>query len=168
MIKGRTKPNLVSFGMWASAPLIGAGAALSGGADVWATSRILMSGLVPGAVFITAMFVRQAYWKLTLFDALCGAFSVIALFAWLYVGSPITAVLLAVLGDVAATVPTLVKSWKFPETETGKTYLLGLVASLLALPAIPVWDIVNSSFQIYLVSANIALVIVVYRSYLFR
>jgi hypothetical protein len=163
MLRGTTKPNLVSYAMWASAPLIGAGAALSGGADAWATSRILMSGLVPAAVFITALCIRNGYWKLNTFDLMCGAFSLLALIVWLYVGSPVTAVLIAVLGDVAATIPTLIKGWKYPETETGKTYLLGLIGSLLALPAIPTWDIINASFQIYLVTANLALIFVVYR-----
>ncbi len=167
MLKGKTKPNLVSYAMWASAPLIGAGAALSGGADTWATSRILMSGLVPSAVFITALLIHTAYWKLNTFDILCGVFSLCALIAWLFVGSPDIAVLLAVMGDVAATIPTLVKGWKYPETETGKTYLLGFIASTLALPAIPVWDIINASFQIYLVTANVLLALVVYRKRIF-
>lgn len=153
--------------MWASAPLIGAGAALSGGADTWATSRILMSGLVPSAVFITALLIRTAYWKLNTFDILCGVFSLCALIAWLFAGSPVVAVLLSVMGDVAATIPTLVKGWKYPETETGKTYVFGLIASLLALPAIPVWDVVNASFQLYLVAANVLLALVVYRKLIF-
>lgn len=168
MFKGTTKPNLVSYAMWASAPLIGAGAALSGGADTWATSRILMSGLVPAAVFTTALCIRNGYWKLNTFDLICGGFSLVALIVWLYVGSPITAVLIAVLGDVAATIPTLIKGWKYPQTETGKTYILGLIASMLALPAIPTWDIVNASFQIYLVTANLALIFVVYRKHFSR
>jgi hypothetical protein len=78
-LSGKTKPNRVSFSMWALAPLIGTAAALSAHADVWATIRIFLSGFLPLLIFLASFINPQSYWKLSIFDLLCGLFSLIAL-----------------------------------------------------------------------------------------
>ncbi len=163
MVRGTTKPNKVSYFLWALAPLIGTGAALSAGADAWATARIFMSGFVPLVVVIISFFLTQSYWKLTRFDLLCGVFSVIALIVWVLADAPRMAILFAAIADGFALIPTLRKAWRNPETETGITYLLGFIAAIIVIPSIPVWNIENSAFQIYLMAANTLLVLFVYR-----
>ncbi len=73
--------------------------------------------------------------------------------------------MLAALADLLATIPTLVKAWRFPQTETLYTYFVGLFTASIVLPAIPVWNIENAAFQLYLLVANTALFIVVLRGY---
>ncbi len=162
-LKGKTKPNRVSWSMWAIAPLIGTAAALASHADLWATVRIFLAGFLPLLILFASFLNPQSYWKLTLFDYLCGGFSVLALIVWLAVDAPRTAILFAAVADGWALIPTLRKSWTNPETETGRTYIASLVAVLLVLPSIPVWNIENSAFQIYLLVANVALLFAVYR-----
>ena len=94
---------------------------------------------------------------------ICGFFSVGALMMWLIVDSPRIAIVLVVLGEVFASLPTLKKTWKYPETETGITYIAIVISILLVLPSIPVWNIENSLFQIYLLLLNSALVFAIYR-----
>ncbi len=161
--RGTTKPNRISWSLWALAPLIGVGAALSAGADFWTVVRTFMAGFLPLIVFIASFWNRQSYWKTTRFDVSCGALSVVALFAWLFLGIPAWAVLIAALGDFFAALPTIIKAWKFPETETGLTYITSLISVLLVLPSIPVWNMENSSFQIYLIVVNVLLIAAVYR-----
>ena len=79
MIRGKSKPNLVTWGLWALAPLIATGAAISANADGWATLRIFMAGFGPFLIFVSAFFISQSYWKLTLFDFACGGLSLTAL-----------------------------------------------------------------------------------------
>lgn len=167
MIRGRTKPNRVSWFLWGIVPVISAVASLSVGADPWATVRVLVAGLVPLLIFFISFFNPQGYWKLTRFDYACGAFSVIALALWGFADSPRVAILLLATADGFAALPTILKAWQFPETETGWPFIAGLVAVLLVLPSIPVWNVENSAFQIYLIVANIALVFSVYRKRLF-
>jgi hypothetical protein len=162
-IAGRSKPNRVSWFMWALAPLIGTAAALSAHADAWATTRTFMAGFVPLTIFIASFVNPKSYWKLTVFDLLCGAFSLLALVIWLVIDSPNGAVIFAILADCFALVPSLYKAWRYPETETGATFIAGLAAGLLALPSIPAWNIQNSAFQIYLFFANILLILAIYR-----
>jgi len=162
-LKGTTKPNRVSYFLWACAPILGGGAAISAGADVWATVRVFISGLIPLIVLLASFVNKQSYWKLTLFDYFCGAFAVFALGLWWLADSPVLAILFLAIADGFAALPTIIKAWKYPETETKIMYVAGLVAVLLVLPSIPVWNIENSAFQIYLLLANIALIVAVYR-----
>lgn len=166
MFKGVTKPNLVTWGLWAFAPLIATGAALSVDASPWSTLRIFMSGFGPLLVFIFAFIVKQGYWKLSIFDYVCGGLSVVALLIWLIADSPIIAILVAAIADLFATLPTVIKAWKYPETETLYTYFVGLFTASIVIPAIPIWNIENSAFQIYLLIANTTLFIIVLRGFL--
>lgn len=168
MFRGKSKPNLVTWGLWAVAPLIATGAALSAHADSWATIRIFISGFSPLLILIIAFFTPQSYWKLHSIDFICGVLSIIALIAWLVVGSPILAILLAAASDLLAAIPTLIKAWRYPETETLYTYVVGIFTATIIIPAIPVWNIQNAAFQIYLLIANITLCFVVLRGYFKR
>jgi hypothetical protein len=162
-ISGKTKPNLVSWSMWALAPLIGTAAAFASDADIWATTRIFLAGFLPLLVVIASLFNSHSYWKPTIFDLICGSFSLLALIVWGLVDSPKTAILLAATGDGFAAMPTIVKAWKFPETETGTSYIASLLSVLLVIPSIPAWNIENSAFQVYLLVVNVLLVSAVYR-----
>ena len=162
-LAGRSKPNRVSWFLWAFVPLLGAGAALSLQADIWATVRVIVSGLVPLMVFSISFINPNAYWKLSAFDLTCGAIAIVALGVWAIVDLPRISILLLALADGFAALPTIMKAWRFPETETGLAYLASFFAVILVLPSIPVWNIENSAFQIYLLTANAILAFAVYR-----
>ena len=66
-LKGKSKPNRVSWFLWALAPFVATGAAIYSGADLWATVRIFTSGFLPLIVFIASFFNKQSYWKLNIF-----------------------------------------------------------------------------------------------------
>ena len=162
-LAGRSKPNLVSWSMWALAPLIGAAAALSADADVWATVRILLVGFLSLLILFASFINPQSYWKLGPFDFACGICALLALSVWGFASSPRLAILLAAVGDGFASLPTIRKAWSYPETETGVTYIASFISAVLIIPSIPVWNIENSAFQIYLLTANTLLLFCVYR-----
>ncbi len=86
-----------------------------------------------------------------------------ALLVWGLIDSPRLAILLAATGDGFAAIPTLRKAWHHPQTETGLMYVFGLVSTLLVMPSIPIWNIENSAFQVYLLIVNVFLIFAVYR-----
>ncbi len=167
-ILGKAKPNRMTWFLWALAPLIGTGAAITAHADLWATVRVFLAGFMPLVVFTFSFFNKQSYWKLNKFDYLCGACSLIAIILWLVIDVPRIAILFAAIGDGFAALPTIIKGWKHPETESGLTFIFGFIGVLLVLPSIPVWNIENSAFQIYLLIVNLLLVISIYRRRLIK
>jgi len=168
MLRAKSKPNLVTWGLWGFAPLIATGAALSAEADLWATVRIFMSGFGPILIFVSAFFIAGSYWKLSMSDYACGFLSLVALGVWLLADSPVLAILFAAIADLLASLPTIIKAWKHPETETFYTYFIGLFTASIVIPAIPVWNIENAAFQIYLLMVNTALCFIVLRGYVLK
>lgn len=162
-IRGKTKPNRVTWFMWALAPLVGGSISLFSGADPWVTSRVILAGVLPGIVFLSSFVDRQAYWKLTAFDVACGILSLLAFALWFQTRQSAFAILLAILADLLASVPTFRKIWKFPETETVFTYVLYAASFIVVLPAITVWDVENAAFPVYLIGLNLSLVFLAYR-----
>lgn len=167
-LSGQTQPNRVSWSMWALSPLISSAAALSAGADVWPTVRIFIAGLLPLLIFLASFINARSYWKMSIFDLFCGAFSLAALIVWGAISSPQLAILYAILGDVCASFPTLVKTWKYPETETGAMYAASFLSVVLVLPSITIWNVSNAGFQIHLLIISSLLLFAVYRKRFWR
>jgi hypothetical protein len=163
-LKGITKPNKISWGLWALAPIVASYISITNGADPWTVTRTFSAGFGPLLVFIVSFVNKNAYWKLSTFDYACGAMSLIAMYFWLGADSPRVAIVLLALADLFASIPVIVKAWKFPETETGYTFFMASLISVLTLPITPVWNIENAAFPAYLLLANFALMFACYRT----
>ena len=167
-LKGKSKPNRVSWGMWVFAPLVATGAALSAGADLLATSRTFFAGFLPLIIFLASFINPKSYWELTRFDITCGALSLMGMGLWLVVGIPQIGLLFDLAGDMFAALPTFKKAWTNPETETKSTYLAAGLSSALILLVVPEWNIENAAFQVMLVAQNLIFIAFLYRKQIFR
>ena len=122
-----------------------------------------MAGFTPLLIFIASFVNKNSYWQTTKFDIACGFISIIAIVFWIIFGSYELAVLFAVFADLAASLPTIIKAWKFPETETVTVFITSLIVGLITLPSIPRFTIIDSSFQLYLVAVNLILIFAILR-----
>jgi hypothetical protein len=160
-VRAGTKPNRITWLLWAIAPFIATAAALSRGAG-WAALPVFMAGFGPLLVFVSS-FINKHYWRLGVTDYLCGASSVLALVLWWLTNNPAFAIIFAIVSDGLAALPTLIKSYTHPETESGIAYSTGLFNALTSFLAIRVWTFTAYAFPLYLVVANSALLFVFYR-----
>lgn len=161
-LRGSTRPNRVTYFMWAVAPLIATAAAVSRGVT-WAAVPIFMSGFGPLMIFVSSFANRQAFWKLGVLDYFCGVFSALALILWAVTNDPIIAIVLAIVSDGLAALPTLIKAWSFPETETGISYVLAFVSASTSFAAVRQWNFIECGFAVYLVILSAMLSVSVYR-----
>jgi amino acid permease len=148
MFAGRAKPNKVTWLMWSLGGLIAGSIALSQGVT-FAAVPIFVSGLSPLIVFAFSLFIKEAYWELKPIDWVCGAFSLCALIAWLGISQPIIAIFLAIISDGLASLPTMFKSWKYPETESMFTYVGGLFSNGSAFLVTATFTIESIAFSSY-------------------
>ncbi len=160
--RGEIKPNRVSWLMWSIIPLIATAAALSDGVT-WAALPVFMSGFTPLLVLIASFANKNAYWKLRTFDYVCGALSALALVLWAITKEPNIAIALTILSDFIAAVPTLVKSWKYPETESAASYAGGVFSALTGFAAIKMWGFSSLAFPIYLIIIDSSFIIAIWR-----
>lgn len=159
-IKGKTRPNRVSWFLWAAAPLIAFSAELNHGVGLPALMTF-MAGFCPLLIFLGSFLNRTAKWKLTRLDFICGALSVVGLVLWQITGSGGLAILFSILADGLAGVPTIVKSWKEPESENWHAFFLGGASALLTLLAIDTWDFAHAGFPLYILTICVLLVVLI-------
>lgn len=161
-LRGVTKPNRVSFLMWAMAALIGAVAAFVSGAR-WAILPAFLSGFGPLLIFFSSFINKNSYWKLNFFDYLCGVLSALAIVLWIITKNPMIALVFAILADFSAGIPTLIKSWNFPETETAISYATSAFSAFTGFFAIKRGDISEYIFGLYIIIMNIIILTFLYR-----
>ncbi len=159
---GTTKPNLVSWFLWLLGPFLGVFFQLKAGAGL-SVIPVFMAGLGPLLVVVFSIFRKNAYWKLNTFDIICGIFSVLALILYALTHNLAVSIIFAILSDLFAFIPTYIKGWKFPETETATVYLSGIFNNTLGLLIIKNWSFTIYSFGLYLIIANIIMVCFLYR-----
>jgi len=164
---GETKPNKISWLLWSVAPLIATFAALSDGVR-WAVLPTFMAGFGPLLVFIASFMNKNAYWELSKFDYICGICSVLALILWGVTKEPVVAIVFSIASDGFAAVPTLIKAWKHPETESVAPYATGLFGAMTSFSAIKIWNFSSVAFPIYLVFIDIFLIFSVCQSKIFK
>ncbi|MDP3093635.1 MAG: hypothetical protein Q8N16_02620 [bacterium] len=166
-LAGRTKPNRITWLMWAVAPLIAFAAGLSDGVG-WAILPVFTAGFFPLIIFLVSFVNPNAYWKLQIFDYICGLFSILALVLWAITKNPNIAIVFAIVSDAFAGMPTLIKAWQRPETESGLIYLTSAFSALTGLIAVKNWMFSEYAFNIYLFLIGVLLTGAVYHKRIIR
>ncbi|MEI7765173.1 MAG: hypothetical protein WCI93_01145 [bacterium] len=161
MLRGNTKPNLVSWVVWALAPLIGSWLSVKAGAGL-SVLPVFMAGFNPILVIIIAFVIKKGYWKITKFDIYCGVLAIFALFLWFLTNNFALSILFAIISDLLASIPTIVKSWNYPDTETSATYFGGIIANIVGLLIIKNWIFSIYALGLYFIVVNIIIVFAIY------
>ncbi|MDE1825236.1 MAG: hypothetical protein KGH77_03330 [Candidatus Micrarchaeota archaeon] len=161
MLKGRVKPNRVSWLMWSIAPMIATAAGISKGVG-WAVLPVFMSGFAPLLILISSFILKNVRWKLSRFDYGCGVLSAFALILWALTSNPNIAIVFAIASDGLAAVPTIMKAWSNPASENMAPFLSGVFSAATAFGAITIWTFSAVAFPAYLVFINLVLISSIY------
>lgn len=159
-VRGRTRPNRVTWFLWSTAPLIGFFAQLDGGVGLPAIMTLSVA-VGPGIIFLASFVNPVSYWRIAPFDIACGLASVLALVVWLSLGDPSTAVVFAVLADLLAGVPTIRKGWSDPDSEHGAVFVLSAANAAITLFTIDRWDPATWAFPVYIAAIGASLFLIV-------
>jgi hypothetical protein len=153
-VKGKVKPNRVSFLLWSIVPFIAFSAQISQGVGLEALMTF-STGFLPLTVFIASFFNKQSEWKLTGFDLLCGILSVAGLVLWLITKVGNVAIFFSIVADGFAAVPTIVKAYKYPDTELAWPWIATVFGVILTLLALSTYTFANSGFILYILVVNL-------------
>lgn len=148
-VRGRVKPNRVSFFMWSLAPLIAFGAEIRQGVGLQALMTFMV-GFLPLTTFIASFVNKQAEWKLTRFDLVCGVLSLLGLVFWYLTKSGDVAIVFSIVADGLAALPTIIKSYNYPETESAVPYFTGSISAAISVLTAKVWDLATVGFPLYI------------------
>lgn len=160
-LKGKTKPNKVSWFLWALAPLLAFFIQRSEGVG-WANLLTFMVGFIPLVIFLASFVNKQSYWKITSFDIACGVLSLVGIALWLFANDPVLAVIFLIAADGLAVLPTLRKSLMNPETENYRTFLFGIFGSAIVILSLQEYSLLYLGFPLYIFIADTLLFLFMY------
>lgn len=160
VLRGSAKPNKVTWFLWGVFPLIAGLAQIDQGVglSVLTTFSAAFSSFL---VLIASFFNRKSYWKLGTLDWICGALALLGCFLWQVTEEPNLALAFAIAADLLAGVPTFVKAYQAPETESPWTFLTGLLNYVLCLFTLQVWDFAHVAFPIQAASTCLVLFVLI-------
>lgn len=144
---------------------------------VWLASiagvlAVVHSNNIAGKIF-AGIFMARASYLLVLslmygvggtskLDKFCLAIGLLALVIYVVTGSGLLAVSFGVLSDLIGYVPTFVKTWHEPTSESPTFFMIEGLASFLGVLAI--WQLrVDIILPVYFVLCSVAVVVLIYR-----
>ena len=151
-LRGKTKPNRVSWALWAAAPLNAFPAEIAEGTPLRTALVTLALGAGPVLVLVASLANPQAYWKPGRLDRACGALAAAALAGWAVTRQGDVAIALSIAADGLAAVPTVTKSWSHPESESVGTYVASGAGAGLTLLTISHWQFASAAFPLYVMA----------------
>ena len=162
ILKGDTKPNLVSQFMWMLSPFIGVFFQIKADSGL-ATLALFMSGFASLSFIVTALVVKNGYWEIKKFDLICGLLSLSALVCYVITHNLGISILFAIAADTLAYFPTIKKSYSNPETEDNSIYVAGILNHIIALLVLQNRIFTNYAFSFSIIFWNSVLLLVIYR-----
>jgi len=133
ILKGKTRPHIYSWSLWALLTTLIVALQIKGGAGpaTWVTAS---AGLL--CIGVVILSLKNGKRDITTSDTVVAALSLLAIGFWLIADQPIVAMTLAIVADLLAFIPTVRKSYYDPYSETLSLYITNALRFCLALLAV--------------------------------
>lgn len=158
ILKGTTKPNIVSWITWTL--LTGIATAAEIAAHEYVTAIFTGAAVLETAI-IVVLGLKYGYVKYTSFDVVCQLGAIVGIILWQLFNSPPVGVVASVLIDFIGALPTIRHSWKDPGEETWSTYALAGLGGALAIAALTDYNLTSLTYAVYIVLINAVLSFVI-------
>jgi hypothetical protein len=147
--RGRVQPNRVSWFIWAVSPLIAFAAQFQQGVGI-SSLMTFMVGFMPLLVFIASFFNKKSYWKISRSDLYCLGLALLGLILWGITRVGNIAILFSIMSDGFGSLPTVLKSWKNPHSESPGVYFFAMMQSLITISTLRTINFENFAFPVYI------------------
>jgi hypothetical protein len=147
-LRGTTQPNRVTWLLWAVAPLLAAAVEFNEGVGLRALPTFMV-GFMPLLIFIGSFHNSASVWKVRRMDYACGVVSVVGTVVWLVTRNGILAISAAIAADFLAGIPTLMKSWTHPGSETVHSYIGAVISMVILLLTVDHWTFDVVAFPLF-------------------
>jgi peptidoglycan biosynthesis protein MviN/MurJ (putative lipid II flippase) len=120
----------------------------------WAT---FAAGFTPFLIVLVSFLNKKAYWKTEPKDYFVMMAALVGIVLWAITDNPNLAIFFSLAADFLASLPTIIKSYKHPETESWLAYAISAFGFGIGVLAIQTYTFENYAFIIYLFLVNLAL-----------
>ena len=159
-LKGKVKPNKVTWILWSVNPLIAFAAEIHQQVGIQSLLTFMI-GFGPLVIFLASFVNKRAYWQITKADVACGLLSLIGLSLWYFTKVGNLAIVFSIVADAFAALPTLYKSYYHPKTENSFAYFTAAVSGVITLLTIRYWNFETYAFTAYIFLINLLIVIAI-------
>jgi len=164
-LKGRTRPNIVSWVTWTLLNCILATAALAAGADQTAIFA-MAAGLCTGAV-VVAGIIKDGITQYTTFDVACQLLAIAGIVLWQLTDAPVIAIVCAITASFIGSLPTYRHAWRRPREETWQFYALDGVSAVIAVVAVAQADFAALGYPVFIIFSDASILgVVLLRRYM--
>jgi hypothetical protein len=146
--------------LWALVPFIAFNAEIKQGVGLPALMTFMV-GFGPFLIFLASFVNHKSLWELTSLDVICGGLSIFGILLWKITGSGNLAILFSLLADGLAGAPTVIKSYKNPESENWHVFFLAMVNAAITLLTIDIWNFAHYAFPLYIFVFCLIIVILI-------
>lgn len=143
---GHTRPERATWFIWT---LVGGLLAISYLFSGDQNTIWLPIGYFIGPLFVAILSIKYGYSTWSKLDTICVVAALISIIPWLLSKNPMFTLLLNVLIDSTGAIPTLIKTYREPETEDFTAWLIFFIANTLQVVAISEWNYA-ATYPIYL------------------
>lgn len=152
IVRGKTKPRIVSWFTWSILTGISCAAAFADGHI--ATGILLLCATIE-VLMIVLLGLKHGDRKFEPLDITCQIAAFVGLGLWLIFNSPAVAVIAAVTIDLIGAIPTLKHAWLKPHEETWIAFGLSGLGGLCTVLVVTDWHVTAVAYPLYIFVVNI-------------
>lgn len=154
-ITGKAQPNRITWLLWGIFPMVIFVAQRAQGVESISWTSFV-AGLTPLLIVAASFFNKQAYWKSEPRDYYLMAAAILGIILWAITDNPNLALLFSLLADMLAGMPTLIKSYRYPQSESWIAYAISTFGFGLGLLSVQVYTFESVTFVAYVFLLNFA------------
>jgi len=152
ILRGRTKPRIVSWLTWA---ILTGVAMVASYMDHQYPSAILAACMTLNSVAVVVLgTVKHGRMLFDRFDIACQLLVICGLGAWYLFQSPAVAIVAVIVIDLIAGLPTLRHAWRYPGEETAFVFTTACIASVITMFVAESFAITAIAYPLYLILFN--------------
>lgn len=160
VIRGDVKPHAMSWLGWSLITALGGLAMVSDGAG-WVVAMLFANSITCFSIPITALIKRTAVWSVTKADSVLFILGGIGIILWQTLDLPVLALVCAIFADMSFGIPTIIKTYRDPSSETPTAWIFSVVAEIFALLAITQLTFSEIAYPTYLLIYDGLMVLIV-------
>ena len=162
-IVGKAQPNRITWLLWGIFPMVIFVAQRAQGVEDLSWTSFV-AGFMPFLILAASFLNKKAYWKSEPRDYYLMAAAIVGIILWTFTGNPNLALLFALLADIMAGIPTLIKSYSHPHSESWIAYAISTVGFGIGFLSVQTYNFETATFVAYLFILNGACAVLASRS----
>ncbi len=145
----KVRPHVLSWLGWAFITALGGSAMLAEG-STWAVAILFANTLLCLCIAGYSVYRRVGVWSTGIYDYVFFGLGILGLILWQVLDMPVIALVCAIVADLSFGLPTIIKTFKDPSTETPFVWLTATISGLLSLFAVQSFAFHEVAYPLYL------------------